>query len=383
MSDSSPRSVEDYYAVLGVARDATTQDIKKAFRTIARECHPDVAGEKPGARQRFEDARKAYEVLVDPVERSRYDRRRQPRGHPFQGAFWGFQGPAPGSDETAGFHASSKPGNDIGLEDIFNDFGVFDDFGFGGGSAAPPPPGPGPRGGPMPPPPRSGAERAKARGGAKPKKQPKAGQDISLKVHVPASVAARGGMVTVEYQRLKRSEDGTRLELYDEIHDLRVPPETQHGDTLRVPRQGHASMTGLPGELVCDVLVGSAHGDTRGGKRSGASAKRAPVEPEEPPPANGAGTKADPLPLPISVSEALLGGRVEVCTPGGTVRLVVPPCTSSGTLLRLRGRNRPDPDGPASDLYLTVQVVMPSSLDDDSRDLILQFARLNPYDPRS
>ncbi len=90
------------------------------------------------------------------------------------------------------------------------------------------------------------------------------------------------------------------------------------------------------------------------------------------------GTEADPLPLPISVSEALLGGRVELDTPGGKVRLVVPPCTSSGTLLRLRGRNRSVP----GDLYLRVEVVMPASLDEQSRELIMQFARMNSYDPR-
>ena len=398
MSASAPRSVEDYYSVLGVARDATTQDIKKAFRKIARECHPDVAGDKPGARKLFEDARKAYEALVDPVERSRYDRRRQPRSNPFAGGMWGFQGPPPGADASSGFHASSKPGNDIGLEDIFNDFGVFEDFGFGtagpgaapSGPGAPPPPSPGPGSGPMPPPPRSRAEgaRSRPRDGAGSsskgsKSPPLAGQDISLKVHVPAEIAARGGMVTLQYQRLKRSEDGSCLVNYDEIHDLRVPSDTQHGDTLRVPRLGHSSMTGLPGELVCDVIVdgssragtpppGSADHSRRGAEPSGAAPGPSP-----------AGTKADPLPLPVSVSEALLGGRVELTTSSGKVRLVVPPCTSSGALLRLRGRNQPDPDRPPSDLYLEVQVVMPSSLDDQSRDLILEFARLNSYDPRT
>ncbi len=384
MSASAPRTVEDYYSILGVAKDATTQDIKKAFRKVARECHPDVAGDAPGARQRFEDARKAYEVLVDPVERSRYDRRRQPRSNPFAGGFHGFQGfqgPPPGADTSTGFHAAQRPGNDIGLEDIFNDFGAFDDFGFGNGPAGAPPPGsppppsgPGPQSGPTPPPPRSGAERQRSR--PKPTQPPQAGQDISLKVHVPADVAERGGMVTVQYQRLKRSEDGSCLETYDEIHDLRVPPSTQHGDTLRVPRQGHASMRGLPGELVCDIVIDGA--GTARAPRPGRSAGSA-----TPPPSTAAGTKADPLPLPVSVSEALLGGRVELDTPSGSVRLVVPPCTSSGALLRLRGRNRPDPDGPATDLYLEVQIVMPDSLDDESRALILEFARSNSYDPRT
>ncbi len=297
MSDRSPRSVEDYYSVLGVGRDATTQDVKKAFRKIARECHPDVAADNPSAAQRFKDARRAYEVLVDPVERARYDRRRQPRSNPFAGGFWGFQGAAPDADASAGFHASSKPGNDIGLEDIFNDFGAFDDFGFGGGAAPPhdpagpgpagPPP-PGPSAGPMPPPPRSTSERSSA----KRPRHPQAGQDISLTVHVPPDIAERGGMVTVQYQRLRRSENGRTLETYDEIHDLRVPSDTQHGDTLRVPRQGHASMTGLPGELVCDIVIqGSARSSAPGGQPR-------PAEPQ----GGATGDKDDPLPLPISVS---------------------------------------------------------------------------------
>jgi len=395
MPASAPRTVEDYYSVLGVARDATTQDIKKAFRKIARACHPDVAGDDANAAQQFKTARKAYEVLVDSVERARYDRRRQPRqprSNPFASGFQGFGGFSAGADTSAGFHATSRPGNDIGLEDIFNDFGAFDDFGFGGEApgappktpGAPPPPGPGPRSGPMPPPPRSKAERQRSKPSAAggrsrgSKSPPQAGQDIALEVHVPTDVASRGGMVTLQYQRLKRSEDGTRLEFYDEIHDLRVPPDTQHGDTLRVPRQGHGSMTGLPGELVCDVIV---EGSTSAGARPAAGPRDDAGDGGEA--STHAGTKADPLPLPVSVSEALLGGRVELSTPGGSVRLVVPPCTNSGTLLRLRGRNRGDVDSPPTDLYLEVQVVMPTTLDDPSRELILEFARLNSYDPRT
>ncbi len=389
MSKGAPRTVRDHYAVLGVSRDASTQDIKRAFRKIARECHPDVAGDEPGTRERFEEARKAYEALVDPAERARYDRRRQPRSHPFggglggMGGFGGFGGFSTGVDDSAGFHASSKPGNDIGLEDIFNDFGAFDDFGFGGGApGGPPPPGPGPSAEYGQPPPRSSSERARSKprgGGSERSEPPQAGQDISLKVHVPADIAARGGLVTLQYQRLKRSDDGRALESYDEIHDLRVPPDTQHGDTLRVPRFGHASMTGLPGELVCDVII---DGGTHAGPSGSDERARAPRPTASDAP-TATGTREDPVPLPVSVSEALLGGRVELEVPGGTVRLVVPPCTSSGALLRLRGKNQPDPQGPATDLYLEVQVIMPSSLDERSRELILEFARLNSFDPRS
>jgi DnaJ-class molecular chaperone len=78
----------------------------------------------------------------------------------------------------------------------------------------------------------------------------------------------------------------------------------------------------------------------------------------------------------------LLGGRVEVDTPSGPMRLVIPPCTSSGAVLRLKRRARGDEPQPAA-IYLEVQIVMPPSLDEQSRALVLEFARLNPYDPRA
>ena len=387
MADTSTHgTVEDYYTTLGVKQDATTQDIKRAFRKIARECHPDVAGDNPTSAERFKRARRAYEVLVDPVERSRYDRRRQPRGNPFDGAWWGYHGPDPNADASAGFHATSRPGNELDLEDIFNDFCVFDDFGFGQGSRQTPPPrrapaGPGPQHGPMPSPPHS--DRPHPRSPEQPRpagpRPSQAGQDVCMQVTIPGDVAEKGGMVFLRYQRLVRGEDGASLESREELHDLRVPPGTQHGDTLRDPRMGHQSLNAPPGELVCDVRVA---GRTAGSKtpkpRHSSASGSSPSTPGSQP----SGSESDPLPLPVSVSEALLGGRVEVATPTGAVRLIVPPCTSSGALFRLKGRNS-SPDGTACDLYLKVRVVMPESLDSRSREIVLEFARLNPYDPRS
>ncbi|MFN7143004.1 MAG: DnaJ domain-containing protein, partial [Myxococcota bacterium] len=123
----------DLYDVLGVAKDASPQDIKKAFRVRARECHPDVAGGDPEKAEAFKRLREAYEVLSDPAERARYDRRGERRTNPFYGSMWNrgpaAAGPNPQAASTAGTRAA---GNDLDLEDIFNDFSGVGDFGFTG-----------------------------------------------------------------------------------------------------------------------------------------------------------------------------------------------------------------------------------------------------------
>ncbi len=381
MADYNKAAVGNYYAELGVASDATTQEIKKAFRKIARECHPDVAGDNPTSAERFKRARQAYEVLSDPVERARYDRRRQPRSNPFDNAWWERRS-GPGPDP--GFHAAASPGNDLDLEDIFNDFGSFSDFGFGQEGAGPRPPGPGPGRGPVPPhpgrnaPPPGPARSSDApRPEGAPRRRP--GRDITLKVRVPEAIAARGGSVTVTYTRLKRSEDGLRLQSYDELHELRIPPDTSHGSSLRVPRLGDAGEGGPPGDLICDIIVEQAAAGRPGESRGSAPPGRRPSAQDS---SAADGSPEAPLPLPISITEALLGGRVEIDTPAGAVRLVIPPCTSSHTVFRLKGQDKSAPDGSPRDLHLAVRIVAPASLDDESRALLLEFARLNPYEPR-
>ena len=353
----------DYYAILGLDSDATGQDIKKAFRKIARECHPDIAGEDAAAAERFKEARKAYEQLVDPVKRARYDRRKSPSSrNPFFD-FWMGREPEP---EPKTRNHRGNPANNLDLDDIFNDFGGWADFGFGQG--------------------RNTANKERERPRAP--QDPAPGRDIHIQVSVPTGIAMAGGTVTVRYKRLRRSDTGNTLSGYDEIYDLRVPPNTYHGDTLRSPRMGDAGTGGGPyGDLVCDiVIVGSRphHDEAKAG--TGADEQRDPHQ-RRPSLSNplfqdADGSKGHPLPLIISVTEALLGGRVEVDTPTGRVRLVVPPCTSSGRMFRLRHRGM-DHDGSPADLYFCAQILSPRSLDEESRSLIEEFAQLNPHDPRS
>ncbi len=529
----------DLYDVLGVAKDASPQDIKKAFRVKARECHPDVAGNDPGKAEAFKRLREAYEVLSDPAARSRYDRRGQPRtGGPFYGSMWnrGTVNVGAGPQPTSSTRAA---GNDLDLEDIFNDFSGVGDFGFTGSTRGQPGSGPGRfKGGaaasagnsagtsggssagtshgrnarPIHPravdPRATGARAAQARA-AEPRVEPptsdarsntsdarpngagangrtraapQPGRDVSVPVDVPAHVAAHGGSVTVTYVRLRRADDGHTLYRYDELHDLKVPPGTRHGDTLRVERLGDAGLDGGPfGDLVVDVRVTGRSSESRGsawdpdeeGARADAArgswggfedgsswgggaapatpppGGQAPRDPPEedgpsrrrPPegvktsawssagwsrrddrpeerrreeprreerrearderrearderrearderrepgrmrmPGHEAPTTADgAVRVDVGVVAALLGGRVTVPTPAGPVRVNIPPGTSSGTRMRLRGRGPAGADGMPTDVVAEVRIVVPKALDDESRRLIERFAALNP-----
>lgn len=388
-------SSADHYATLGVPRDASTDDIKKAFRKLARECHPDVAGDSPDAAARFNRVREAYEVLIDPEARTRYDRRRERRqarrrygadGFRMPGGFWSHAGfgqkdppPRPGPNTRR-----RRGAPDLDLEDIFGDFTM-------GGGAGPTPAGGGPRGRPgstgpvggsgsnVPPPPDPadfgfGGPKARTR----PEGAPSGGspgRDIHMQVEVPHHVAARGGTVTLHYPRMRRGDDGRSVFRYDEIHDLRVPPGTRSGDTLRAERWGDAGSDGTTGDLVCDVQVAAPEAEPPPPLREpwpprGTGAPRATPDPAPP-------TDGDILRVPVTVSEALLGTRLRVETAGGAVKVTLPPCLRAGARLRLKGRGS---DG--RDLLVEPVVTLPARLDDESRALIERFAALNPDSPR-
>lgn len=209
------------------------------------------------------------------------------------------------------------------------------------------------------------------------------GKDIQLTVDVPADTASRGGTVSLEYPRMRLSEDGRSLFRYDEICDLRVPPGARNGAVLRVHHMGDDGTDGTFGDLVCELRVPRGATAKPPGPPRSARAKRAEAAsqrstpPRSAPGAAPASSESDADVLPISVVEALLGGRVEVETPSGRVRVSIPPGSSGGTRLRLRGRGRA-----GADHYVTLQIMVPKSLDDESRDLVEQFAALNPLDPR-
>ena len=376
---------DDYYAILGVEKDATSQDIKRAFRQIARECHPDRSGGDPASEERFKKSRLAYETLMDPVTRARYDRRGQRRmkpGESFFDAFYRHTGGGgepppkqattvtgqarPGANPTGRRRRAHDPGNDVSLDDLFNDFG------FGGGRVDP-----GSRGQPRrDPPPPSG--------------RPSPGDDVHIDLDVPAAIAATGGSVTAVYYRMQRADSwrpgmgDPGLVRVQDIADVRVIPGTRTGEVVREKGQGNAGPHGGPyGDLVARIRV---------------SATRQAPPPSTPPPhaspppsghgrdpstaGSGPSASADgarhEVTLDITVVEALLGGRVPLETSHGSVRLSIPPGSSGGTRLRLKGKGPTGSGGAPSDLYVTLRIVVPSSLDAESRQHIEAFARLNP-----
>lgn len=337
----------DPYDTLGVRRDASAEDIKKAFRTIAKENHPDVVGDDAARLQRFKDATAAYELIGDPDARARFDRRGE---RVRMGSGFGFYRPPPPS-QPAGAQAPS----DLDLEDIFNDFsGGGADFGFG----------------------RKGSTRSTPR--AEP---PTPGRDIPLFVDVPAHVASAGGTVTVTYSRLRRADGQRALSRVEELHELRIPPGTGHGTTLRVERMGDAGANGgAYGDLVVDVSVVPARPAGGSGRIRMPRAERvdplADEDTDERAPQTPVGEEH--VRVDVGVMTAILGGAVRVPTHTGDLRVNVPPGTSSGARFRLRGRGSPDLAGRTRDLLAEVRIVVPRTLDAESRALLEQFRLRNP-----
>ncbi|AMV22104.1 DnaJ C-terminal domain-containing protein [Planctomyces sp. SH-PL14] len=300
----------NFYDVLGVSKTATQDQIRKAYKKIARENHPDAKPNDKAAADRFKQANEAYEVLGDEEKRKKYDQ----FGDAYEyvqgaGGGGGGAGPFPG-----GFDPSSVfgGGGDIDLGDIFGGA-------FGGRS-------------------RSRAPRARK------------GEDLQTSITVPFQMAADGGSYDVSLQK----ESGV------ERLAVKVPPGVNTGDVIRLSGQGHAGIQGGPsGDLLITVHV-APH----------------PVFKRD-----GDNLTVD---LPISVTEAVLGAKVDVPTLSeGTVVMTIPAGTSSGAKLRLKGKgilNRKS--GERGDQYVQIRIVVPTSLSGRARELFQELSNELPPIPR-
>ena len=294
----------DLYQRLGVARSASEADIKKAYRSLAKQLHPDRNKDNPKAAERFSQVTSAYDILSDKGKRTQYDRGEidedgNPR-MPFGGGF--------GRGSAGGGHARQQHGGAGGFEGFPEGF---DMGGAGGpdlsdlfeglfGGAA----GPGSRG-------ASGFGRSR---------QPAKGADVAYRLKVPYTDAA-----TLKPQRVTLSGGKTL--------DLKLPKGVESGAKIRLAGQGQPGPGGNG-----DAIVGIEIQPHRFFIRDASDIR---------------------LQLPVSLKEAVLGAKVKVPTPDGPVMLTVPKGSTSGKLLRIKGRGFSDKDGKRGDLLVQLAIDVP------------------------
>ena len=333
----------DYYEVLGVARNATADEIKRAHRKLARKYHPDMNKNNPTATEQFKEVQEAYDVLSDPTKRSNYDQ----FGHAGVGGGVG-SGAGAGGDPFEAFRRATggrgngrswRGGPNVTVEEFDpEDFGaggsqfsdIFEQL-FGRAGAAG-------RGG------AAAAGRAGPRGRVRP--EPQRGADVEHPVTLSFEQAARGTTLPLQINR-----DG-KLETID----IKIPPGVKDGSRIRIRGRGQQSVGGESGDLFIVTQV-RPHEFFR---REGLDIL---------------------LDLPLSMYEALNGTKVTVPTLDGPVTLTIPPGTSSGAKLRIKGRGveRGDEKG---DQYVVTRVIVPKDLDDEDRALLKKLEAKRPLNPR-
>jgi curved DNA-binding protein len=324
-----PVEFKDYYATLGVARDASQEDIKKAFRKLARQFHPDVAKDKRGAEEKFKAVNEANEVLSDPVKRKKYDE---------LGANWQDEGafqPPPGR-RGGGAH----PG-DRGQEFHFGGTGFSDFFEqfFSGGSRYGFPDG------------ATGFGDEPDSGGARPRR----GGDVEGDILVTLEEAMRGTVRPLSLRMVnpQTGEADTRS------FQVRIPPGAIDGRRIRVPGQGEPGHGGAAaGDLFLRVRH-AAHPDYY--------SREADIYHD----------------LEVAPWEAVLGAEIMVPTLDGTIKLRVPQGTEPGRQLRVRGRGLPKgKTGERGDFFVIVEVSLPTSLNSEERALWEKLRSTSEFDPR-
>ncbi len=316
-----PVEFKDYYQTLGVSRDATPDEIRKSFRKLARQYHPDVAKDKKAAEEKFKEINEAYEVLSDPAKRKKYDS---------LGANWNRAEPPPGAG-SRGF--SSQNGEEFhfggtGFSDFFEQFfGGRGEHGFGYEPFTQ-----GQRGG-------GGAMR---------------GNDIEGDIMVTLDEAVQGSVRTISFQRRNR-ETGQAV---SDSFRVRIPVGVSEGQMIRVPGKGEAGHNGGPaGDLYLRVRF-AQHPDFR---------------------VRGADLYYD---LDLAPWEAVLGTTVNIPALDGAVNVRVPPGANKGQQLRVRGRGLPAGGGARGDLFAVISIQMPAEVDEEERKLWQQLAQRSNFNPR-
>ncbi len=388
---------EDYYQVLGIKRDAKPEEIKKAYRRLARKYHPDVNPGDKSAEERFKKITEAHDVLSDAKKRGVYDRFGQysdnladaaARGATAGGGATGGRGPAGFDFEGFDWGSASGAGSSSGgggggssFRDIFADL-----FGGGAKSAEPEPPRP----------------------------QPKRGADIEMPLALSFEEAITGMTTNITVTRSEQcsrcngagdtggpvvvcqtckgagqvQRAGGRLRFSQECPDcggtgrrrtpcslckgagvlpktetikqLRIPAGVDTGSRVRIAGKGEGGRMGAPpGDLFIITNVGKHRYFTRKGDNIYVT-------------------------VPVTVPEAALGAKIEVPTVEGKAQLRIPPGTQSGQKFRLRERGAPSLRNPnlRGDQFVEVKVMLPNVISEETKELLKRYAQMNPENPR-
>ena len=320
---------QDPYQTLGIAKTASQDDIRKAFRKLAKKHHPDLNPGNAQAEARFKAASTANDILSDPETRAKFDRGEiDAEGKPSERAFYRQYAEGDGGARYRRPGAGAAAGGDEGLHDIFAE--MFRHAQSTGSTSGP----------------GSGGGFAGGFGGGA-NARPLRGQDRQYALTVSFLEAAAGA------QRRLSLPDGRTL-------DVTIPPGLEDGQTLRLRGQGEAGWNNGPaGDALIEVSV-TPHPFFR---REGNDIH---------------------LDLPVTIAEAVLGAKVPVPTLNGAVNLTIPPHSDAGKRMRLRGRGIPaHGKRPAGDLYATLKLTVGATPDAALEAALQVFANQPHEDPRA
>jgi molecular chaperone DnaJ len=402
---------KDYYGALGVKKSASTDEIRKAFRKLARKYHPDVNPGDKAAEEKFKTLSEANEVLSDPKKRKIYDQLGfySDNIDPATAEAYARQGGTPGGF-PGGYPGAQPSGTgSAGAGGVHFDFGGFDfsDL-FEGGGRGKKTSSPGGGGGF-----RDIFSSMFDRGGAAAQEAPEPGSDLEYQVNVPFWTAIRGGVMKLNIARRETCDTcrgsgfveapgtcpqchgkgtieqtggrmkfnvqcprchgtGKNISTCPTCHgegtverveplEVRIKAGTRDGQRIRLAAKGNAgSHGGPPGDLYVIIRT------------------------EDHPIFHREGDDIR-LTVPVSATEAALGAKIEVPTIDGRALLKIPPGTQSGQKLRLREKGVPSAtkDGARGDEIVEVKVTVPMPRDERTKELLRELAQLNPEDPRA
>lgn len=313
----------DHYATLGIKRDASADDIRKAYRALARKHHPDLNPDDESAKKKFQEVQAAFDTLNDPKKKEMYDRYGDAYEQMGAGPRGGYRptGPGPGGGQSFEFD----------FDDLFGGGGAGVDTG-GGGFAD--------------------LFRQFKRGGRTeaPRRGPTRGQDVEYEITIPFNTAVSGGESNLAIQRASGKTENITV---------KIPQGIDDGKKIRLRGQGEDSFGGGPsGDLLLTIRVAPHPYFQRTGKRLDVS-------------------------VPVTLAEAVQGAKIDVPTPQGTISLTIPPGTSSGKKLRVKGLGVKPKSGEPGDLYAEIQIVLPPNLTDEEREQIATISQKHPQHPRA